>query len=886
MKTNLLGDILFFALRQTLQEVGQPLADWIESRFHDQSQALPQALESASESTWRVFENAVEGDVLPYLLASGEVKTLTDELQGILQGKGDAFRTRCRDDLRRLHGQGLAQQQTLDAATLTQGLGSLQRYGDPQSLIRAAWAFMDARAQALRDTGFPALAELLSIRLPGDHPPFLLAVFGFFLRQEVSGDETLSKELHFDLLTHLQASVDQLAMRVGELLDRIDAGAGLLRPEHSRSITNQRELLLVERMVAEYRALGAEEQQRYPNLLEGLGRLLFATGRYRQAMETFERLTQDLADTQGDTRQHAQALHNLYLAGLEEGKAAWPRALEAIKNAVRLDPSLAPFDLKKYTPKRILGVGGFGVTFLVSVQPLGEERVVKALHPRGLGRPVEAVMKEARLLMEVKHPGVIRVLDADHEQGRYLVLEHFAEETLERRVLEQGPLTPAQLRPIARQLAEALGAVHDKGILHRDLKPANILVRDGGDGLETKIIDFGLAQHGHATDAQGALSGDLAYSAPEQLGRIQAPVGRPADLYALGKTLLFALSRRTEWTADDWRGLEAQDPGLAALLNRCLQPSPEARPADCAGVLSALDRPWRTDVPRDPCRNRLAFAVLATLAVGGVAGVAGERAWRAAKDAGLPPAVELNAQLQDARAQTARLQTENQALMSQGEAAASQCVQDLEGVKQEAASSCQERLTALDVEHQKATKQAAETAAAEKAVSEAKLADLKDHLVKTGYRYLDNGDGTITDTQTKLQWMRCSQGQTWSEGACKGAAKTMGWEAAKGERADFAGHNDWRLPTIEELRTLVWCSNGKPDYFSQGKHAASGDSGCQGEPGKDHQSPTIDLLAFPNTQPNWFWSSSAYANYSNSAWIVNFPNGYDSYLDRDINAGP
>lgn len=99
-----------------------------------------------------------------------------------------------------------------------------------------------------------------------------------------------------------------------------------------------------------------------------------------------------------------------------------------------------------------------------------------------------------------------------------------------------------------------------------------------------------------------------------------------------------------------------------------------------------------------------------------------------------------------------------------------------------------------------------------------------------GGRYIENGDGTVTDTVTQLQWMRCSLGQTWNGAGCSGEQKEMTWEEAKGKTARYAGHGDWRTPSIEELRTLVYCSNGQPRYFSHSEGNMSG-SGCGGEPG-------------------------------------------------------
>src|ERR1035437_9456228 len=71
--------------------------------------------------------------------------------------------------------------------------------------------------------------------------------------------------------------------------------------------------------------------------------------------------------------------------------------------------------------------------------------------------------------------------------------------------------------------------------------------------------------------------------------------------------------------------------------------------------------------------------------------------------------------------------------------------------------------------------------------------------------YSDNGDGTVTDPTTGLQWMRCAIGQTWSGGTCAGTANTYSWAQANAltNTQTFAGQNDWRLPNIRELQTIV-----------------------------------------------------------------------------------
>ncbi|MCP4699064.1 MAG: DUF1566 domain-containing protein, partial [Gammaproteobacteria bacterium] len=151
-------------------------------------------------------------------------------------------------------------------------------------------------------------------------------------------------------------------------------------------------------------------------------------------------------------------------------------------------------------------------------------------------------------------------------------------------------------------------------------------------------------------------------------------------------------------------------------------------------------------------------------------------------------------------------------------------------------------------------------------------------------RYIAYNNGTALDTETGLMWMRCVLGQTWDGRTCRGKGKTMDWATAKRQRLGFAGYDDWRLPTIEELRTLVYCSNGKPAYFSLGKDTGFDrkntnfinflDAGCTGKPNKDHKSPTVVQEVFP-VHPRWILSASN-ANYSDYVLIMNFSNGSDN----------
>jgi Protein of unknown function (DUF1566) len=132
-------------------------------------------------------------------------------------------------------------------------------------------------------------------------------------------------------------------------------------------------------------------------------------------------------------------------------------------------------------------------------------------------------------------------------------------------------------------------------------------------------------------------------------------------------------------------------------------------------------------------------------------------------------------------------------------------------------------------------------------------------------RYRDNGDGTVKDLETNLEWMHCSLGQDLLSTTCEGMAKPYKWNDAIEASINFtfAGHDDWHVPTVDELKTLIHCSSNTPKTWND-----TGDK-CKGS----YEYPTIVKEAFPNT-PNWYWSSSADAFLNSNAWYVFFNYGY------------
>ena len=148
-------------------------------------------------------------------------------------------------------------------------------------------------------------------------------------------------------------------------------------------------------------------------------------------------------------------------------------------------------------------------------------------------------------------------------------------------------------------------------------------------------------------------------------------------------------------------------------------------------------------------------------------------------------------------------------------------------------------------------------------------------------RYIAYPDGTALDTVTGLMWMRCLVGQTWDGKTCNGIAGHYTWDEAMKQKTTFAGYSDWRLPTIEELRTLIYCSSGKPEVFRTG---ITNTKCCEGS----FDTPTIIQSVFLNNahslnDDSWLSSSLWSASTAKAddprepeAWTVMFDGGCDT----------
>jgi hypothetical protein len=259
---------------------------------------------------------------------------------------------------------------------------------------------------------------------------------------------------------------------------------------------------------------------------------------------------------------------------------------------------------ERFRIEHLAGRGGMGEVYRAVDERTGETVALKRLH-RGADAEVARFEREVRLLASFDDPRVVRYIahGVTADIGPYLVMEWLDGEDLAAR-LAHGRLGAAEAVAMAGEIALALAALHDRGVVHRDLKPSNVFLVDGRlDRI--KVLDFGIAVGDASTrmTLTGALVGTAGYMAPEQVRSAQ-PVDARADVFALGCILLECLSGEpafqgsqvlaliTKILLDDPPRLADRCPGapaaLAALLDSMLVRIPSGRPKDGRAVADAL----------------------------------------------------------------------------------------------------------------------------------------------------------------------------------------------------------------------------------------------------------------------------------------------------------
>lgn len=315
------------------------------------------------------------------------------------------------------------------------------------------------------------------------------------------------------------------------------------------------------------------------------------------------------------------------------------------------------FRLGPYEIVSPIGAGGMGEVYRARDARLGRDVAVKALPATSIGDPERMARfeREAQILAGLSHPHIAALYGLEESSSStFLIMELVEGGTLGDR-LKAGPLPVRDAITVARQIADALQAAHDRGIIHRDLKPANIAFTSDG---HVKVLDFGLAKAFAATaDAptvapgstqSGVVLGTAAYMSPEQ-ARGQ-PLDKRTDIFSFGCVLYEMLAGRNPFAAEsvsdiivailgrepDWTLLPAAvPPRVQWLLRRCLERDLRRRlhdiadarleldealtnPSDSGGIAAAATP---TAVARRTSSHELAAWAVAGLALAGLIGV-------------------------------------------------------------------------------------------------------------------------------------------------------------------------------------------------------------------------------------------------------------------------
>ena len=303
----------------------------------------------------------------------------------------------------------------------------------------------------------------------------------------------------------------------------------------------------------------------------------------------------------------------------------------------------------RYRIEGMLGEGGMGVVYLGRHLAIDKQVAIKILRAEFARRPETRARfrQEARAASSVENPHIVDVSDfgALPDGSTYLVMEYLDGVPLSILTRDDKPIALDRAIAIARQIAEGLAEVHDRGIVHRDLKPDNIfLVKEGEKEDFVKILDFGIAKVLESTEAKmtcaGSLFGTPSYMSPEQAAGM--PVDARTDVYALGIIMYELASGRVPFDADTLMGILTQhlyrkplplrdlvgeshvSAGLDAIITKSLSKGPEQRyqnmrelAADLAAVAEGRtpEAVIELAVRRDSARPANAPAVLKEMPV-------------------------------------------------------------------------------------------------------------------------------------------------------------------------------------------------------------------------------------------------------------------------------
>ena len=559
---------------------------------------------------------------------------------------------------------------------------------------------------------------------------------------------------------------------------------------------------------------------------------LYAIGEYTQS----EVILQKILEKTQDSNEKALASYNLFHVILQRHDHA--SALKALQTAIAINPQrYALHDIKKYPLDTLLGAGSVGCVFLCHNNNAlinAEWVIVKCLW--------ETLLEDIPKNKDILDSGAI-------ENRAFIVTKYISGAIDGEAWLEKnGPMTVKTALSVGLDIAYSLQGAHEEHLYHSNLKPANILFTQLDNAIYVKVIDFGFAtQNPHNP-----------YQSPEH-----TPSNIKSDLFAFAITLYRLITGKAAYPV-----LERYLPKvseLRELLADCMEANPNNRPDSAQYLINRLTHLLEGDQER--------------IAVQEDKMECDKKAWEIACQENTVEAYQnyLNGETLKRYSGVAKTRRQKKESENQADERAWHIACEDDNLKsyqtylngntvQKYAKAAQEILHPLKTKQdhaiwqeviQQDTIQAYQHYLADPTLTQYRIkAKTRLHALSAEYRYIINGDGTVTDNKTGLIWLRdvsCLGKLTWTSAMEQVAALADG----QYELTDHSKAGDWRLPAKNELKKLVDKRYDNPVI----SNATGTDKWTEGD-------------AFKNVISSYVWTSTTNANHTSGAWYINLKYGY------------
>lgn len=262
--------------------------------------------------------------------------------------------------------------------------------------------------------------------------------------------------------------------------------------------------------------------------------------------------------------------------------------------------------LKPYKLGDRLGSGGFGVVYkAVSIR--GKKQVaVKVLERPENDDAVKRFQREVRVLTQLDHPNVIKVISFDVDVAKPWFAMPLATRSLREVIPHLGPGKEEEVEAIFRQVLSGVGYAQNRAVIHGDLKPENVLIMADGSAM---VSDFGMGRRPEADTEAATLTdhraGTPTYASPEQLALVQ-PADARTDIYSLGKLLYEMLTLNLPWPSVDLGSVPEK---YRYIVGRCIRPDPPGRFISVRQLLGEMQLIHKEDEFQDRTERARQMAV-------------------------------------------------------------------------------------------------------------------------------------------------------------------------------------------------------------------------------------------------------------------------------------